>query len=211
MFTYLLSSRLIALMLLATLCNCSAFLNNDRSDALTELFGCYMTGATWNCYRLGARSVYSIQTMQCRFTRSHIGRLHVCLAVTCYQHFWHNDRDLFRALTVTRGWNGYRNRSQHRKLTLEKRKFSRRSYRDSNPRPFDHETGVPPLSYQLSRFLSVVRSFPALYFDITNMSLTSRTEYQEALSFADRSRKKCLWIAIIFVTNCFYLCGWNFC
>ena len=31
-----------------------------------------------------------------------------------------NDRDLLRATAVTRGWNGYRNKSQHRKLTLEK-------------------------------------------------------------------------------------------
>ena len=38
---------------------------------------------------------------------------------TCNRHFWQNDRDLLRATAVTRGWNGYRNKSQHRKLTLE--------------------------------------------------------------------------------------------
>ena len=35
-------------------------------------------------------------------------------------HFWQNDLDLLRATAVTRGWNGYRNKSQHTKLTLEK-------------------------------------------------------------------------------------------
>ena len=41
------------------------------------------------------------------------------LAVTCHLHFWQNDRDFLRATVVTRGWNGYRNKSQHRKSTLE--------------------------------------------------------------------------------------------
>ena len=45
----------------------------------------------------------------------------VCLAVTCHLHFGQNDRDLLRVTAVTRGWNGYRNKSQHRKLTLEKK------------------------------------------------------------------------------------------
>ena len=44
-----------------------------------------------------------------------------CLAVTCHLHFWQNDRDFLRATVVTRGWNGYRNKSQHRKSTLEKK------------------------------------------------------------------------------------------
>ena len=43
------------------------------------------------------------------------------LAVTCHLHFWQNDRDLLRATVVTRGWNGSRNKSQHRKSTLEKK------------------------------------------------------------------------------------------
>ena len=32
-----------------------------------------------------------------------------------------NDQDLLRATVVTQGWNGYRNKSQHRKSTLEKK------------------------------------------------------------------------------------------
>ena len=38
------------------------------------------------------------------------------LAVTCHLHFWQNDRDLLRATAVTRGWNGYRNKNQHKKV-----------------------------------------------------------------------------------------------
>ena len=47
--------------------------------------------------------------------------MYACHAVTCHLHFWQNDRDLLRATVVTRGWNGYRNKSQHRKSTLEKK------------------------------------------------------------------------------------------
>ena len=80
----------------------------------------------------------------CHFMQSHIRKVYACLAVTCHLHFWQNDRDLLRPTVVTRGWNGYRNKSQHRKSTMEKkiRKFSRRSSRDSNPRPFNHESGA---------------------------------------------------------------------
>ena len=73
--------------------------------------------------------------------QSHIHKVYACLAVTCYLHFWHNDQGLLCATAVTWGWNGYRNKSQHRKSTLEK-KISRRSCRDSNPRPFSHESGA---------------------------------------------------------------------
>ena len=39
----------------------------------------------------------------------------------CYLHVWQNDRNLLRATAVTLGWNGYRNKSQHRKLTSNKK------------------------------------------------------------------------------------------
>ena len=48
-----------------------------------------------------------------------IRKVYACLAVTCHLHFWQNDRDFLRATVVTRGWNVYRNKSQHRKSTLE--------------------------------------------------------------------------------------------
>ena len=57
----------------------------------------------------------------CHFMQSHIHKVYACLAVTCHLHFWQNDRDLLRATAVAQGWNRYRNKSQHRKLTLEKK------------------------------------------------------------------------------------------
>ena len=66
------------------------------------------------CCRFGANSVYTIQpctSLQCHFTESHIGRVYACLAVTCHLHFWQKNWDLLRATAVTRGWNGYRNKS----------------------------------------------------------------------------------------------------
>ena len=72
------------------------------------------------CCCFGASSVYTIQPctrLQCHFIQSHI--VYAYLAVTCHLHFWQNDRDLSRATAVTRGWNGYRNKSQHSNLTLE--------------------------------------------------------------------------------------------
>ena len=59
--------------------------------------------------------------VQCHFMQSHIRKVYACLAVTCHLHFWQNDRDFLRATLVTRGWNGYRNKSQHRKSTLEEK------------------------------------------------------------------------------------------
>ena len=57
---------------------------------------------------------------QCRSTVQYVRCMRVS-AVTCHLHFWQNDRDFLRATVVTRGWNGYRNKSQHRKSTLEKK------------------------------------------------------------------------------------------
>ena len=57
----------------------------------------------------------------CHFMQSHIRKVYVCLAVTCHLHFWQNDRGLLHATAVTQGLNGYQNKSQHRKLTLEKK------------------------------------------------------------------------------------------
>ena len=99
-------------------------------------------------------------TISRHFKQSHIHRMHACFAVTCHLHFRQNDRDILHAIAVTWGWNGYRNKSQHRKHTPSipfrrprcrkpvlgvwpwRRKFSHRSCRDSNPRPFDHESGA---------------------------------------------------------------------
>ena len=63
----------------------------------------------------------------CHFMQSHIRKLYAGLAVTCHLHFWQNDQDLLRATAVTRGWNGYRNKSQQNLHC---------SCRDSNTQPF---------------------------------------------------------------------------
>ena len=62
-----------------------------------------------------------VTNAEARFNKIHIRKVYACLAVTCHLHFWQNDRDFLRATVVTRGWNGYRNKSQHRKSTLEKK------------------------------------------------------------------------------------------
>ena len=59
--------------------------------------------------------------VEARFNKSHIRKVYACLDVICHLHFWQNDRDFLRATVVTRRWNGYRNKSQHRKSTLEKK------------------------------------------------------------------------------------------
>ena len=59
--------------------------------------------------------MYHVNSCKCK--------VYAYLAVTCHLHFWQNDPDLVRATAVTRGWNGYQNKSQHRKSTLEKKIF----------------------------------------------------------------------------------------
>ena len=80
--------------------------------------------------------------------------------VTCHLHFWQTDQDLLRATAVTRGWNEYRNKSTESRPW--RRKFSRRSSRDSNPRPFNHESCAlttelppPPVLFSCARTLTL--------------------------------------------------------
>ena len=58
---------------------------------------------------------------EAQFNKIHLHKVYACLAVTWHLHFWQNDRDFLRATVVTWGWNGYRNKSQHRKSTMEKK------------------------------------------------------------------------------------------
>ena len=78
----------------------------------------YSTGATRNCCHLG---MFCVHHTPCHFMQSHMRKVYECLAVTCHLRFWQNDRGLLCATAVTQGWNGYRNKSQHRKLTLEEK------------------------------------------------------------------------------------------
>ena len=73
--------------------------------------------------------------------QSHIHKVYARVAVTCHLHFWQNDQDLLRATAVTRGWNDAKIGVSTESWPW-RRKFSRRSCRDSNPRPFSHESGA---------------------------------------------------------------------
>ena len=120
------------------------FVYIHQSGVLTVLFGCYMVPR--ETAAVSAHVLCSpYNSLQCHAIQSHKNRVHVCLAVTCHLHFWQNDRELLRATAVT--WGGTDIvMSQHRKLTLEKKKkkkkISRRSFGDSNPGSFDHESGA---------------------------------------------------------------------
>ena len=57
----------------------------------------------------------------CHFMQSCIHKVHVYLAVTCQLHFWQNDRGLLCATVITWEWNRFLSKTQHRKLTLEKK------------------------------------------------------------------------------------------
>ena len=70
----------------------------------------------WCAYSVSAQVLCTPYShASCHFMQSHIHKVYACLAVTCHLHFWQNDRNLLRATAVTRGWNWYWNKSQHRK------------------------------------------------------------------------------------------------
>ena len=79
---------------------------------------------------ISARSVYTIQPciISRHFMQIHIRKVHACLAVISHLHVCQKVTGIFffffflRATAVTRGWNGYRSKSQRRRLTLEKKK-----------------------------------------------------------------------------------------
>ena len=119
-----------------------SFVLIHRSSLLRALFGCYI-----NCYinchvklRPSRRTfcVHHITMHQftVHFLQSHIRRVHVCIAVTCYLHSCQKYLDLLRATAVTRGRNGYRIKSHHEKLILEKNIPAGDRTRDI----FDHES-----------------------------------------------------------------------
>ena len=100
----------------------------------------------------------------------HIRKVYACLAVTCHLHFWQNDRDFLRATVVTRGWNGYRNKSQHRKSTLEKKilppfqqGFEPATFQ-SRVRCSNHWAIPAPLTWDSSDFTLVLEVHAPQYF-----------------------------------------------
>ena len=95
----------------------NAFWISTRVVYYLQRYFCYMADVTWNLL-LSRRTFCVHRTIMHQFVMS---RRCVCLAVTWHLHFRQNGRDLLRANTVTWGWNRFQNKSQHRKLTLEKK------------------------------------------------------------------------------------------
>ena len=78
----------------------------------------------WLVPRLGAFCVHHTTMHPVTlsvYAKPHIVRCVRILAVTCHLHFLQNDRGLLRTTAVAQGWNGYRNKSQDKRLTLEKK------------------------------------------------------------------------------------------
>ena len=88
----------------------SSYVEVDDDELMLNVLRCHLT-------YLGQ----VVTNAEARFSKIHIRKVYACLAVTCHLHFWQNDRDFLRATVVTRGCNGYWNKSQHRKSTLEKK------------------------------------------------------------------------------------------
>ena len=81
-----------------------------------------------------------------------IRKVYACLAVTCHLTFLQNDRDLLRATVVTGGGTDTEIRVSTESRPW-RRKLSRRSSRDSNPRPFNHESGALTSEVRRSQIL----------------------------------------------------------
>ena len=115
--------------------------------------------------------------------------MYACLAVTCHLHFWQNDRDFF---TCYCGNTGVERIPKIRVSTESRplrRKFSRRSSRDSNPRPFNHESGA--LTTELSpppedkyRGISLLNTSSKIYSYILNKRLTQWVEENSTVNEA---------------------------
>ena len=110
----------------------------------------------------------------CHFMSSHIRKEYAYLAETGHLHFWQNDWNLLRATAVTRGWNGHRNKSQHKTLTLEK-KILPPLLQGFDRTTFNHESGaltteLHRLPLGLQKVLHIVRScFPDERTELANM------------------------------------------
>ena len=136
----------------------------------------------------------------------HIRKVYACLIVTCHLHFWQNDRDMLRAAAVTRGWNGYQNKSQHRKLTLEKKilqpllpGFEPATFQ-SRVRRSNHWAIPPPqMSFVVNRrvswiTLTVLFESQPSFVPLLSFSLWSKQE-SHLLSFSHGILVEAFWLA----------------
>ena len=122
-----------------------------------------------------------------------IRKVYACLAVTCHLHFWQNDRDFLRATVVTRGWNGYRNKSQHRKSTLEKKILP----------PF--QQGFEPATFQSRVRCSNHWAIPAPTQIISHVCFIT-----DHVAYASSNKTKIVWIEteLSFFFFSFFHPGW---
>ena len=100
-------------------------------STLSVCYTFYGACAIWNCCYLTAfcvhRTTNEPHSMSSHLMHSHIRRLYACLAITCHLHFWQRQE-----------WNRYRNKVSTESWS-RRRKVSRL---DSNPPPFNHESGA---------------------------------------------------------------------
>ena len=117
-------------------------LNIHPSGVVAALFGSYMAGATRNCCRLGAfcvhhTNVHHITSLYSK-PRTYGAYVFSCKQPPALLAEWPG---FVRATAVTRGWTDAEIRVRTESWAW-RRNFSRRCSPDSNPRPFDHESGV---------------------------------------------------------------------
>ena len=96
-----------------------------KCNKLTALFGFCMAGVTWNCCRLGARTVYTIQpctSLQCHFIQSHNYMQGACVfSCNLPQALLAEWPGSFTCYYLNTGEKMDTKISQHRELTLEKK------------------------------------------------------------------------------------------
>ena len=122
----------------------------------TPVAECSVTSCVKARFRIGSHTMPGQRHSQPTLTSMGQG----CRRVTCHLHFWINDRGLLRATVVTRAWNGHRMRVSTQKY-LRRRKFSRRSCRDSNSQPFAHNSGA--LTHKLCRSCKTMAETRAIW------------------------------------------------
>ena len=106
-----------------------------------------MAGATWNCCHLGASSVYTIQPCILSLrAKPHTSGVCVfsCNLPPALSAEWPESFTCYCGNTGVESWPW-------------RRKFSRRSCRDLNPQPFNHESGAQPRSYPRSLMMDGVK------------------------------------------------------
>ena len=98
----------------------SMFLNIHQGDMLTVLFGCFVVGAMWNCCRL---STFNVHHTTMRPVTSLQAKPHAegacmfsCNLPPALLSEWQGS---FMRYCGSIGWSRYKNKSQHKKLTLE--------------------------------------------------------------------------------------------